>query len=106
MTSLAGGSNVNDFKDGLGTVARFAFPRGLVVDQFGQLYVSDSQNHAIRKISPTGNDIVVGVGGGVGVGAMIAFSFHQVSMYFRIHPFYFMIATRLRIYFGRWSCRI
>ncbi len=40
--------------DGAGDVARFWEPRGVALDRAGNLYVCDSGNHAIRKISPGG----------------------------------------------------
>lgn len=48
-----GGPNVGNagFVDGPGSTARFYFPVGLVFDKSGNLFVSDRNNHAIRKIS-------------------------------------------------------
>jgi len=43
--SLAGTSGS---ADGVGTAARFNFPTGLAVDSAGDVYVADSNNHAIR----------------------------------------------------------
>ncbi|MXV52036.1 T9SS type B sorting domain-containing protein [Pedobacter sp. HMF7647] len=40
--------------DGLGTAATFYEPDALVLDDAGNLYVSDQGNHKIRKISPSG----------------------------------------------------
>jgi sugar lactone lactonase YvrE len=42
------------FADGKGERARFNFPRGLTIDGHGNLYVADSANHRIRKVSPSG----------------------------------------------------
>lgn len=41
--------------DGSSTTARFNAPRGLALDSFGNLYVSDTGNHRIRLIDPAGN---------------------------------------------------
>jgi hypothetical protein len=40
--------------DGPGYKARFNAPRGLVLDRQGNLYVTDSGNHTIRRITPSG----------------------------------------------------
>ena len=40
--------------DGPGYKARFNAPRGLVLDRQGNLYVADSGNHTIRRITPSG----------------------------------------------------
>lgn len=40
--------------DGTGTAARFSQPIGLAIDANDNLYVADSANHRIRKVTPTG----------------------------------------------------
>ena len=52
VTTLAGSSSGNT--NGTGTAARFSVPSGVAVDSSGHVYVADSNNHRIRKISPTG----------------------------------------------------
>ncbi|MBF2052010.1 MAG: hypothetical protein IGS03_00930 [Candidatus Sericytochromatia bacterium] len=42
------------FKDGLKEQARFNNPEFLTAARDGTLYVSDTGNHAIRQVSPTG----------------------------------------------------
>ena len=54
VTTLAGSGSVGS-ADGVGEAASFKHPWGLAVDQFGNVYVADSQNHKIRKITPSGN---------------------------------------------------
>lgn len=54
VSTLAGGTNESGTRDGPGTSARFGAPRGLAVDSAGNVYVADADNHAIRKITPTG----------------------------------------------------
>lgn len=50
--------------DAIGTAARFRNPRGLTLDASGNLYVSDTGNHAIRKITPAG--VVTTLSGTIG----------------------------------------
>ena len=46
--------NRNGYKDGTGQNAAFYDPLGLDVDAAGNVYVADSMNHRIRKVSPAG----------------------------------------------------
>jgi streptogramin lyase len=52
VSTLAGGTE--GFVDGLGPAAQFHTPSGLARDGQGDLYVADTGNHAIRKVSPAG----------------------------------------------------
>jgi hypothetical protein len=54
VTTLAGTSGVGGSADGSGSAARFQFPTGVVVDGAGNLYVADTQDDTIRKITPGG----------------------------------------------------
>jgi len=64
VTTLAGAAGVSGGADGPGSVARFQNPSDLTVDSAGNVYVADTDNHAIRKISPGGT--VATVAGTVG----------------------------------------
>ena len=52
VSILAGGRE--GFADGVGAAATFNTPSGLALDNAGNLYVADTGNHAIRKITPQG----------------------------------------------------
>ena len=54
VTLVAGSAGGGGSTDGTGADARFATPRGMAVDSSGNLYVADSRNHTIRKITSTG----------------------------------------------------
>src|SRR5262245_37125985 len=53
VTTLAGGPNPG-FSNAVGTLARFSAPQGICIDPSGNLYVADTGNNVIRKISPSG----------------------------------------------------
>ena len=55
VTTLAGSAGVSGTQDGNGTDARFNNPVGLSVSPSGELYLADTGNSTIRKITPTGN---------------------------------------------------
>lgn len=53
VSTLAGGV-AEGFTDGSGPAARFNSPSGLALDAQGNVYVADTSNNAIRKITPGG----------------------------------------------------
>jgi hypothetical protein len=44
--------------DGTNTAARFSYPYGVAVDDFGNLFVTDHDDHTIRKLTPMGTNWV------------------------------------------------
>jgi len=59
VTTLAGLAGSAGSIDGIGTAARFDFPAGIAVDGATNLYVADSHNNTIRKVTPVGTNWVV-----------------------------------------------
>ncbi len=55
VTTFAGSPQQSGSSDGSGNLARFNHPRALCIDLAGNLYVADSGNHTIRKITPAGS---------------------------------------------------
>jgi sugar lactone lactonase YvrE len=54
ITTLAGTATISGNADGTGSAARFNHPSDLVADSAGNVYVTDSGNHTIRRISTAG----------------------------------------------------
>jgi sugar lactone lactonase YvrE len=52
VSTLAGTQGVRGHADGTGLAATFYSPTGVAVDASGNVYVADSQNYTIRKITP------------------------------------------------------
>ncbi len=65
-STIAGFPGESGTNDGAGAVARFYFPRGIAIDNFGNLFVADTHNNRIRKISPVGTNWVVTTIAGTG----------------------------------------
>ena len=54
VTTIGGMAGITNSTDGIGKMARFNYPGGIAVDSAGMLYVTDSDNHTIRKgVPPT-----------------------------------------------------
>jgi sugar lactone lactonase YvrE len=67
VTTLAGSASKPGSGDGAGSAARFSFPQGIAVDNTGHVYVADSGNDTIRKITPDGVvSTLAGLGGNSG----------------------------------------
>ena len=54
VTTFAGTAGLSGSADGTGAAARFNSPIGVTVDQAGNVFVADSENRTIRKITPAG----------------------------------------------------
>jgi len=50
--TIAGTAGVHGSADGVGSAARFYSPEGVAVDKSGNVYVTDTANNSIRKITP------------------------------------------------------
>jgi hypothetical protein len=53
-STFAGRAGSPGTNDGPGASARFSAPQGIAADNAGQLYVADTANHIIRKLTPEG----------------------------------------------------
>lgn len=59
VTTIAGSNTAWGNADGTNSAARFSNPQGIAVDATGNLFVADTMNHTIRKITPAGTNWVV-----------------------------------------------
>lgn len=67
FTNLAGFALTSGSTDNTGSAARFNQPWGVAVDSTGNVYVADTLNHTIRKITPAGVvTLLAGVTGSAG----------------------------------------
>lgn len=78
QVSTFAGTGFEGFKDGAGTVAQFYLPSGLDLDASGNLYVADTANHRVRKVTTDGTVSTV-AGSGLegyapGIGTAAAFN--------------------------------
>jgi hypothetical protein len=54
VTTLAGMPGIPGSANGTGSAAQFNYPRSMAMDKAGNLYVADSVNCTIRKVTPAG----------------------------------------------------
>lgn len=85
VTTLAGSPGNPGSVDGAGSAARFAFPEGIEIDADSNVYVADTQNNTLRKITPAG--IVTTLAGkagetGDGTGTLETVRFNRPSRIF------------------------
>ncbi len=78
--SRLAGLSLTGSTDGTGDAAQFAFPQAVAVDTAGNVYVADTSNHTIRKITPEGAvSTLAGLAGSAGstdgTGSAARFSF-------------------------------
>lgn len=67
VSTLAGNPEGSGFNNGTGSGALFKSPIGIVADDEGSVYVADSENHCIRKVTPAGLvTTIAGKGGSSG----------------------------------------
>lgn len=93
VSTLAGGGEPG-LVDGVGSMARFNYPSGMVVDAGGNLYVADYSNHSIRKITSAGE---VSTYAGTGVAG---FSDGDRAEATFNHPYGLAIDTQGNLYVG------
>ena len=62
VSTIAGKPGVFGYADGKRESARFKDPHGVAADVFGNVYVADTGNQAVRKISPSGDVTTIAQG--------------------------------------------
>jgi sugar lactone lactonase YvrE len=93
VSTFAGATGVIGSADGVGTGARFNNPQGIAVDRLNNLYVADTGNHTIRRISPDG--VVTTIAGKPGTAAHVDGSATSARLYF---PYGVAVDDALNVY--------
>ncbi|MFS8083904.1 MAG: hypothetical protein ACMG51_10660, partial [Ginsengibacter sp.] len=77
ITTVAGGGTGILADGGLATNGKLLYPEGIAVDTIGNLYITETDGHKIRKVSPSGIITTIagtGVGGYSGDGSAATFA--------------------------------
>ncbi|MFZ4433315.1 MAG: NHL repeat-containing protein [Microthrixaceae bacterium] len=93
VSTFAGAAGSRGSADGVGSTARFNNPQGIAVDRLDNLYVADTGNHTIRRISPTG--VVTTIAGKAGIAAHVDGSALSARLYF---PYGVAVDDALNVY--------
>lgn len=93
VSTLAGTAGLAGSANGAGATARFDRPSGIAVDSAGNVYVSDTYNHTIRKITSTG--VVTTLAGTAGLFGQVDGSGSAVRFNF---PGALAVDTSLNVY--------
>jgi hypothetical protein len=80
VTTLAGSAGKSGSADGTGAAAQFSQPTSVAVDGAGNVYVADTDNNTIRKVTPTG--VVTTMSGQPGVAGYIDGTGNNAQFYF------------------------
>jgi len=78
VTTIAGSGEFG-FAEGNGTEASFRWPTSIAIDGDGNIFISDTRNHMIRKLAPNGDVTVVAGNGerGYANGEALQAQFHD-----------------------------
>lgn len=80
VTTVAGEVGIAGSNDGFGTGAHFNMPHGVAADSFGNVFIADTANHTIRKMSP--DRFVTTVAGRAGVSGFVDGAGAEARFYF------------------------
>ncbi len=79
MVTTMAGSGQEGYLDGMALTARFDYPRGIVLDRMGNIYIGDSWNHRIRKMDVKSGMVSTYVGGGTAMGVQVEGGYKDAS---------------------------
>jgi RHS repeat-associated protein len=71
LVSTIAGTGHGGYADGAGNLAEFREPSGISVDDAGIVYVADTKNNLIRRISPNGTGVNVSTLAGTGKAGLV-----------------------------------